>query len=182
MIEDIIGIKINEIIIRNKIGEKVNYLPLDKRYGIADYRIVTQDKKEFNVGIQILDGIYIQEKMLVYASLIQGYQEEYEEHNSLAQTITINILDGKFFLTEGYHNEITLLENNRKYNIDTGMIFHLLELPKFKESEIKKDEDAWIAYIKADNDELTEMAKERCTEIKKLDDLLKEYWKKEKLK
>lgn len=182
IIEDILDTKIKEIIIRKNLEERVIYLTAENHYGIANYRIVTEDNEELNVGIQIIDGLYVQEKMLIYASFIHANQEEYEEHNSFTKTITINILDGKFFPTKQYHNVITLLEHNKKYDIDKGMIFHLLELPKFKELEIERDEEAWIAYIKSDNDELVRKAKEKCTEIRKLDELLKDYWKMEKLK
>ena len=60
---------------------------------------------------------------------------------------------------------------------------HILELPKFKvnnENEMSKKEQ-WIAFFKGVDISTMEKIKEENIYIKYLDELVKEYWKKEKI-
>ena len=53
--------------------------------------------KKLNVGIQFIDGIYVQTKMLMYYAQIHLNQLEYNSKREFCRTITINLLDFKFF-------------------------------------------------------------------------------------
>ena len=89
-IESFLELKIKNI--------KINKTPLidgkpTKEYGIIDVRILTTDKQEYNVGIQIIDGDYIQNKMFLYYAKIHSNQILYNDNRKIARTITINILE-----------------------------------------------------------------------------------------
>jgi predicted transposase/invertase (TIGR01784 family) len=179
-IEKILKIRISKIFLREYLGERVRYLPVEEKYGIADVRVITEDGSKLNIGVQIIDGNYVQEKILTYASLIHINQLEYDENNDYAKTITINILDFKYFSTQDVHKVMNFLDRKFKYYPSEEIEFHILELPKFKKSKIENFEDAWIAYLKGD-EELAEEAIERCEKINKLDNLLKKFWEEERI-
>ena len=93
-IEAILKIKIEEIKLNNHKGENV---VTSKNFGIADVRIKTEDKKEINVGIQIIDGKYIQTKLLLYYAQVHNFQ--LKSNGKIAKTITINILNHNCYKT-----------------------------------------------------------------------------------
>ena len=75
-IEAILDINIQEIELNSYLEEKDKYLPKEENFGIADVRIRTDENEEINVGIQFIDGIYIQTKMLLYYGQIHLNQLE----------------------------------------------------------------------------------------------------------
>jgi len=91
-IEAILDIEIEEIQLNTYLEDKSKYLPSEENFGIADLRIKTEDE-EINVGIQFIDGIYIQTKMLLYYAQVHLNQVEYDDKREFTKTITINILD-----------------------------------------------------------------------------------------
>ena len=91
-IESILDIKIEKIEINPYLKNKERYLPKEENFGIVDVRIETNENEEINVGIQFIDGIYIQTKMLMYYAQIHLNQLEYNNEREFAKTITINIL------------------------------------------------------------------------------------------
>lgn len=180
-IEKILNIKISKIYLREYLGEKIRYLPEKEKYGIVDVRVITENGTKLNVGIQIIDGDYVQEKILAYASLIHINQFEYENNNDYAKTVTINILDCVYFQSqEDIHKVMNFLDRKFKYYPSEEIEFHILELPKFEKSTLETFEDAWVAYFKGDK-ELAEEAIERCEKINKLDNLLKKFWRDENI-
>lgn len=60
---------------------------------------------------------------------------------------------------------------------------HIVELPKFKINNDKKmsKQEQWIAYFKGADAKVIEKIKEENIYIKYLDELVKEYWRKEKI-
>ena len=154
-----------------------------KSYGIVDVRIITKENKELNIGIQIIDGNFIQSKMLLYYAKIHSNQALYEDGRRLAKTVTINILDMSFFRSEQFHQIVKLKTNAINDSILEKVQMHIIELPKLNIPENKEltKEEAWGIYLKGDNDYLVEKAIRKYECIKKLDDLLKEYWRVEKI-
>ena len=78
----------------SKMSQKNNLLYdqlFDEHTGIAILSIVTDEGIEMDVGIQIIDGYYIQNKMFLYYAQL---------YNNSVKTITINILDCKYLKTE----------------------------------------------------------------------------------
>ena len=167
-IESILNIKICKIHQR----KDLNYEEIFERYfGIANVTIVTDTNIELNIGIQIVDGFYIQNKMILYYAQL---------YSNIIKTITINILDCEYFKTKEYHKIIKVkdfeIEFSRSKEI--GEI-HVLELPKFKNIEIDNKEKAWISYLKQSN--LSEEIKKKYESIEKLDSSLNQYWEEERL-
>ena len=166
------------------IALKINQNPDNsKEYGIVDVRVVTKDGTELNIGIQIIDGDYIQSKMLLYYAKIHSNQVLYGDGRKLAKTITINILDLSFFNSKDFHSKIKLKTNLIDDNILETVEMHVLELPKLKEKNIKKmtKEEAWTIFINGKNNELMQKAKIKYEYINKLDKLLLKYWEEEKI-
>ena len=154
-----------------------------KEYGIVDVRVITKENEELNVGIQILDGKYIQSKMLLYYAKIHSNQVLYGDGRRLAKTTTINILDMPFFSSENFHKIIKLKTNAINDYILETVELHVLELPKLNKSEYRKltKEEAWGVYLDGNNFELIKRAKSKFQYIKELDELLEKYWEEEKI-
>lgn len=167
-IESILNIKICKIHQR----KDLNYEEIFERYfGIANVTIVTDTNIELNIGIQIVDGFYIQNKMILYYAQL---------YSNIIKTITINILDCEYFKTKEYHKIIKVKDFDIEFSPskEIGEI-HVLELPKFKNIEIDNKEKAWISYLKQSN--LSEEIKKKYESIEKLDSSLNQYWEEERL-
>lgn len=175
-IETFLKIEISALKINQKLEDS-------KEYGIVDVRVITKENEEFNIGIQIIDGDYIQSKMLLYYAKIHSNQVLYGDGRRLSKTTTINIIDKPFFSSCKFHKIIKLKTNAIDDNILETVIMHVLELPRLNEIEIDKltKEEAWVAYLKGSNSKLVKKAKAKFECIKKLDDLLVKYWKEEKI-
>ena len=181
-IEAILDIQIVEIKLNPYLEKKAKNLPAEENFGIGDFRIKT-NKEELNVGVQFIDGGYIQTKILIYYAQIHSNQIEYEDNREIAKTITINILDFAYFESFRYHKKIRIPCCNELKFKEEEAEFHIIELPKFNAiypSKMTKEEQ-WIAYLKGENKECVETAKNKNEKIKKLDKLLNIYWEKEKM-
>lgn len=180
-IEAVLKVKISEIILRPYLKELSKYLPKEENFGIADVRIKTKENEEINVGIQFVDGYYVQNKLLLYFAQIHANQEEHKTNNNFARTVTINILDYNYFKSEEFHKRIKLAQDFPN-EIEDDLELHIIELPKFKEvGKILDKEDAWVAYLEGSDECLINIATEKFDKIQKLDKLLDEYWTKEKM-
>lgn len=174
----ILNIEIEEIELNRYLSENEKYLPKEENFGIADVRIRTKENEEINVGIQFIDGIYIQTKMLMYYAQIHLNQLEYDNKREFARTITINLLDYKYFSTKGYEQMIKIKTNESDIQLEEVEMY-VLELPKYicKNPNNKTPKDEWIEYLKGSI--ATEKIKNK--NIKKLDELVEKYWLEEKM-
>ena len=179
-IESFLNIIISEI--------KINKSPIinnkkSKEYGIVDVRVKTIEGEELNVGIQIIDGDYIQNKMFLYYAKIHSNQVLYNDNRKIVKTLTINILDTPYLSTKQYHKVMKIKTNIINDSILETMELHLIELPKFCKiiKEKPLDKQLWMCYLKGEDEELIELAKKENLQIDKLDKLLEKYWKKEKV-
>ena len=180
-IEAILKIEISEIILRPYLKQLSKYLPEEENFGIADVRIKTKDNEEMNVGIQFIDGYFVQNKLLLYYAQIHANQEEHKTNNNIVRTVTINILDYSYFKSNEFH-KIIKLKQDFPQNIEEDLELHVLELCKFKDKNIiENKEDAWIAFFEGSDKNLINIATEKFDKIQKLDKLLDEYWMKEKM-
>lgn len=181
-IESILDITIKEIELNSYLEEKSQYLPKEENFGIADVRIRTNENEEMNIGIQFIDGMYIQTKMLMYYAQIHLNQLEYDEKREFAKTITINLLDFKYFSSQGYDKVIRIKTNEGNIKLEE-LEMYAIELPKFKIENLnnmtKKEE--WIAYLKGCENKLLEKIKNNNKNIALLDELLEKYWLEEKM-
>lgn len=162
---------------------QLNYCPIidgkkSKAYGIVDTRVITKDNEEINVGIQIIDGDYIQNKMFLYYAKVHSNQIFYGDSRKIVRTVTINILDMSYFNSFKYHRVIKVKSNIINDNIVETMELHVIELPKFdKEFDEKfSDKELWTIYIKGNDENTMELVKKQNLQINKLDNLLKKYW------
>ncbi len=169
-VEQVLDTKIVKIISDSCIKNSPESFQGERINGIKEFKIIKENNEKINIGIKIIDGQYIQEKILIYGTLIHANQSKKDE---ICKTVTINILDLDYFSTQDYHKKLVFDKEE--------MIFHILELPKFKKEKIESDKDAWMAYLKCDRENLVEEAKQKNKKIGKLEKILKEYWLNEKL-
>ena len=182
IIESILEIKIKTIELNPYLYKRTKYLPAEENFGIADVRITKDDNEELNVGIQFIDGKYIPTKILMYYEQIHANQLEHDEKREFCRTITINILDFVYFSFKNFCKKIKI-QCNENFVKTEELEFNIIQLPNFKSDKLPKfeEKEQWVAYLKGDNQELINRAKSENKYIKKLDDLLEDYWKQEKM-
>ena len=179
-IESILETKIDEIELNPYLTQREKYLPREENFGIADVRIKTEDNQEMNVGIQFIDWIYVETKMLLYYAQIHLNQDEYDEKRELCKTVTINILDFKHLNTNKYDNVIRIQSNEQEITLDE-LEMHLIELPKIRVENMNdlSAKEEWLLYLKEDNKKVLSRIKNE--NIHYLDSLLNKYWLEEKM-
>lgn len=177
-IEAFLEVEIEEISLNPYLKSRAKYLPVEENFGIADVRIRLKNSQELNVGIQFIDGYYVENKILLYYAQIHANQLAYDESRKVAKTITINILDYEYFKPQNYYQkkyiETNLDENGTSEKLET----HIIELPKFKfmkKSPSNKKEE-WMVYLCGQNSELIKNVMKANEKIKKLNNLLEKYW------
>ena len=191
-IESILNINIEKIILNPFLNKKENQLQTEENFGIADVRIKTKDKQELNVGVQFIDGKYIQTKMLLYYALVNNNQIEYQDQRKIVNTITINILNQNFYDSFSYHKIVKFSNSNEQDSSnkqekdrdeDKVILLHVIELPKFQPMFLQNldKEEQWITYLKGDNVEEVERVKKINQKIKKLDILIDNFWNEERI-
>ena len=182
IIESILEIKIKTIELNPYLYKRTKYLPAEENFGIADVRITKDDNEELNIGIQFIDGKYIPTKILMYYEQIHANQLEHDEKREFCRTITINILDFVYFSFKNFCKKIKI-QCNENFVKTEELEFNIIQLPNFKSDKLTKfeEKEQWVAYLKGDNQELINRAKSENKYIKKLDDLLEDYWKQEKM-
>ena len=180
-IESILNLKIVNIRLNPYLKSKAKFLPAEENFGIADVRIKTCSNLEFNVGIQFIDGMYVKNKLLLYYAQIHANQLEHKENKKTARTITINILDFKYFNSKSYHKRLII--NNNKINLENVIELHILELPKFKilSKEKLNNKQLWMLYLNEKDEKKIKEIIKKSAKIKKLDKLLNNYWRDEKI-
>lgn len=179
-IEAILDIKIENIKLNPYLKKIEKYLPKEENFGIVDVRIKTDKDEEINVGIQFIDGIYIQTKMLMYYAQIHLNQLEYDNQRELAKTITINILDFSYFSSQEYLKTIKIKSNETYENVEE-LEFYVIELPKFIYKKSMNEKEEWITYLKGCDNNILEEIKSKNKNIKLLDELTEKYWHDEKM-
>lgn len=179
-IEVMLEIEIKEIRLNPYLEKKSQYLPKEENFGIADVRIKTDENEEINIGIQFIDGNFIQTKMLMYYAQIHLNQLEYEDKREFARTITINILDFKYFSSLKYDKKIKIKCSQRNINLEEIELY-IIELPKFlcKNKQNMTEKEEWITYLKGCSNET--LRKIKNENIINLDKLLEKYWIEEKM-
>lgn len=182
-IETFLDINIEKIHLNPYLKSKEKYLPSEERFGVADVRVKINNGEEINVGIQWIDGYYIQNKMLLYYAQIHSNQLEYDFNREIAKTITINILDFEYLRSNKYHQKIYIKSNPNKNGKMEKFELHVLELPKFDENLITNidRESAWMIYLLGDRKDLITKILNKYKIINKLDKLLDEFWKNEQM-
>ena len=176
-IESILDINIKDIYIMPYLEKISKYLPSKENFGIVDVRVKTVNNEELNIGIQTIDGYYVQNKLLLYYAQIHANQLEYQGIKEEAKTVTINIVDFNFIKeNDNYHNFIKLKAKDGEF------LMHTIELDKFRNNikRIQDKKDAWIAYI-ANDSILADTASKKYTIIKEFNEVIENYLINEKM-
>lgn len=179
-IESFLKVKIKKIELNSYLKEQEKYLPSEEKFGISDVRVVLDSGEEQNIGIQFIDGYYIKTKILLYYYQINSNQNLYSDNRKKAKTITLNFLDFSYNDKDTYHEKIHLKPLNEKKEFGDDIEFHIIELPKFSVENVDRlsKEEMWMLYLIGD---VKIKDNKECSKIKKLDNLLEEYWKNEKM-
>ena len=175
-IESFLKMEIKEIKLNPYLQEKSKHLPAEENFGIADVRIKAKKQKEFNIGVQFIDGYYAQNKMLLYYAQIHANQLAYQDGRKIAKTITINLLDFNYLKSQEYFNKI-IIPSKTENQIE----MYVIELPKFLSSidKILDRKQAWMTYLCGEKEIEIKKVLKLFDKIRKLDDLLEKFWKSE---
>lgn len=183
-IEAILKIKIKKIELNPYLDSKAKNLPKEENFGVGDVRVELENGEELNIGIQFIDGYYyVQEKLLLYYAQIHSNQLEHDKYRLIVNTKTINILDFDYFNDDEYHKDIIIADKAGNKMTDE-LELHVLELKKFKgvkNQYIMTKEEEWMVYLIGKDKNLIQYILKENEKIKKLDNLLETYWKKEKM-
>lgn len=181
-IESILEINIEEISLNPYLKKIERFLPKEENFGIADVRVKTAENEEINIGIQFIDGIYVQTKMLMYYSQIHLNQLEYGDNREFAKTITINLLDFKYFSSKEYQKTIKIKTNEGNIKLEE-LEMYTIELPKFEcySEDNMTEKEQWLEYLKGTNENKLEKIKNKNKYIERLDELVEKYWLEEKM-
>lgn len=168
-LESILEIKILKIIFRPSLKKESNSFYVQD---ICCLKVFTE-KEKINVGIQIVNGYYIENKILLYCANIYKNLNDIK----LEKILTINILDFNYLKSEKYHNIISLVKDNIQNEI---FEIHILELPKFKITNNKNisKKEAWLAFLKGE-EKIVDFNNKKYKQIERLNNLLNNYWKSE---
>lgn len=183
-IESFLDIEIYQIELNPYLGEKSKNFPTEENFGIADVRVKLKSAEEFNIGIQFIDGYYIQSKLLLYYAQIHSGQVLYQDDREVCKTLTINLLDFEYLNSEKYFTKMSIPTTGKQNEKSKELELYLVELPKFKYSFNIKNitrREAWMVFLCGNERENMEKVLNKFPKIKKLDKLLNEYWKNEKM-
>lgn len=180
-IESFLDLEIEKIILNPYLKSKEKCLPSEEKFGIVDVRIITKDMEELNVGIQFIDGYFIENKMLLYYLQIHSNQLEYNDNRRFTKTVTINLLDFDFFKSKDHHQKLYIHTEPDNEGKSEKLEFHIVELPKFNRKNIIdiNRENEWMIYLCGNNRSLINDIIKSNEKIRKLNNLLNEYWKEE---
>ena len=169
LIEAILEIKIKEILINPYVKKNEKYLPREENFGVVDVRIKTDELQDYNVGIQFLDGKHIQTKIALYYLYVHSNQIFYND-------------DFPYQYKSSDYHEIAILNKFKSIDFrEEEAEAHMIELPKFKVSDLNNltKAEQWIGYIKGENQKLINEIISKNMYIKKLNELVQEYWNNE---
>lgn len=183
-IEAFLKIKISEIEFNSYKKFSSNKIPSNSNLGFVSVRIKGENNKENNIGIQFIDGFYIQTKLLLFSAQVHTNQLKDNYKRKIAKTITINILDFNIFKSSAYHKKLIINKKTTVKKLKECLEIHVIELQKFLSNsdnkQISKKEE-WMIYLIGDDKAKIEQVMKKNEKIRKLDTLLNEYWNTEKV-
>ena len=183
-IESFLDIDIYQIQLNPYLKKESNRFPKEEDFGIADVRVKLKNNEELNIGIQFIDGYYIQSKLLLYYTQIHSGQLLFKDNRKVSKTITINILDFEYTDSVNYLTRITEPVGKERKSIYKPIELYIIELPKFKyiaDLEKINRREAWMLFLCGNEKQKILNILKRFPKIKKLDNLLNVYWRNEKM-
>ncbi len=117
---------------------------------ILDVRAKTMNGEQINIEVQLSNQKDIEKRTLYYwANMYTDQLLEGQTYKDLKRTITINILDFKYFPTDQIHHIFRLYEKNDNFLLTEDLEIHTIELPKLKDESIQSDIlMKWFAFLK----------------------------------
>ncbi len=175
-IQAFLEIEIKEIKLNPYLETRSKNLPAEENFGIVDVRVILEEDEELNIGIQFIDGYYAQNKMLLYYAQVHSNQVEYQDNREITKTTTINLLDFHYLKASNYFNKITI-PSKAEHEIE----LYVIELPKFVKplGNIQNKKEAWMTYFCGEPEDKVKEVLKQFDKIKKLDNLLEDYWENE---
>jgi len=163
--------KITTITIKNPYNE-IDFV--GDRLSVVDIKATDDNNHWYNIEIQIREQSYFGRRSLFYWSeLYSGQLFEKDNFDKLNKTISINLLDFKYFTDERYVRRYSLkdFETNETYPEMDFMDMYYVELRKFDNQlkHVKNTLDRWITFLnRAEEFENNKLPKELAEpEIKK---------------
>ena len=116
--------------------------------------------------------------MLLYYAQIHSNQLEYKDNRKFVKTVTINLLDFCYLKTKEYCSRVVIPSKT-----ENQIELYVLELPKFQISSnpAANKTEAWMTYLCGKQEEEIKKILRKFDKIRKLDDLLENYWKNERM-
>lgn len=167
-LESVLDKKIEKIEISKDVILEKAYL-LEKS-GTVDLR-ANIDNEIVIIEMQVVNQYNIEKRSTFYGSRV--YNSMYlkgRDYDKLVKVIAINILDFSFIKNDRYHNQtVTVLRDDKNYEINNEVVYHYIELPKFRKNNLKLATrlEAWLALIDGKNKEMEKIAMEKNEYVKK---------------
>lgn len=183
IIETFLDEQISQIKLNPYLEKYKNQLPSEEDFGIADVRLKLKNGTELNVGMQFIDGYYVQNKMLLYYAQIHSAQLLYNDNRKLAKTVTINFLDFEYLHSKQCISKVQIPSKEKSSKIN-NVEMYIVELPKFVVPSCLNNmnkKDGWLAFLCGNNKNAVDMAIKKFPNIQKLNSLLNEYWRNERM-
>jgi predicted transposase/invertase (TIGR01784 family) len=144
------------------VDTKLNNIDVaDDKIGVLDVRVTTDKGTHINIEIQLINKYNMINRTLFYWSrLYSGQLKRGAGYKDLNRTITINILNFEYIVSEKYHNIYHLYEDELQTKLTDLLEIQFVELPKFLRRQPKIDNslNGWLAFLINPNREGIDMA------------------------
>ncbi len=145
-------------------------LSAEEKLGVLDIQAVVDNKTIISIEMQMYyDKSIVKRSGFYSAKKRSSDAKKGDKYSNLRDIIMVNILNFninpyKEYLSKG----ITVLEQHRKYELETGISYYYIELPKFRKikPDMEKKLEQWLVFIDNKERGLIEMAKEKNEVIK----------------
>ena len=163
-------LKVNITKIEIQRDASLERLAVDEKLGVLDIRAVVENKTIVSIEMQVKDEKNIIKRSGFYGSKEMSAQvKKKEKYKEIKNVIMVNILGFNLTKYEEYISwGIAVLEKHREYELNTGIKYCYIELPKFRKSkpDMNLKINQWLAFIDYQNRGWVEMSKEKNETIK----------------
>ena len=125
---------------------------LDDKLSILDIKARDKTGRQFNIEMQLLAYPAYDQRIVYYASRLHQQQfHQGQDYAELRPTISISFLNHVLFPeVASHHLRFGLFEQTHRFILNDDLEFHILELPKFKNSadQLKPGLDIWLYFLR----------------------------------
>lgn len=162
-LENLLQIRIQDIHIMQDVS--LERLSLEEKLGILYIQAILDNQTIISIEMQLRNENNITRRNGFYAAKeLSSEVRKKEKYSEFKPVIMINILgfsmtDYQEYVSKG----ITVLQEHREYELDTGITYYFIELPKFRKSKpnLEKGLNQWLAFIDNEEGGLVKMAQEK---------------------